>query len=194
MQYTLPNLNYEYNALEPYIDEQTMMIHHTKHHQAYIDKLNSVLQNHPEIADEPVEELLGNLEGLDIPDSDKTLIRNHGGGYLNHNLFWEVMSPKKDVDEQLLADIENKFGSLSEFKQEFENTAVSLFGSGWVYLVRDNHNNLQIISLPNQDSPYLKGLTPVFGIDVWEHAYYLKYQNRRAEYVSNWWNVLKLLP
>ncbi|GIW62656.1 MAG: superoxide dismutase [Patescibacteria group bacterium] len=194
MKYSLPKLDYAYNALEPYIDEKTMVIHHTKHHQAYIDKLNAVLANNPEIADEPVEHLLANLDTLQISDADKTTIRNHGGGFLNHNLFWKVMGPQKAVDEQLVADIEKKFGSLSEFKQEFENSAVSLFGSGWVYLVRDNHNNLQIISLPNQDSPYMKGLSPVFGIDVWEHAYYLKYQNRRAEYVANWWHVLKLLP
>lgn len=193
MKYNLPKLDYPYDALEPYIDKKTMEIHHTKHHQAYIDKLNEVLEKHPEIADKPVEELLKNLNNLPIPEEDKVLIRNHGGGHVNHSLFWKIMGPKKEVDGRLEKQIEEQFGSLEKFKEIFENTAISHFGSGWAWLAKSPDGKLEVFSLPNQDSPYLKGYEPIIGLDVWEHAYYLKYQNRRAEYVKNWWKVLKVL-
>lgn len=193
MKYTLPELDYPYEALEPYIDRLTMEIHHTKHHQGYIDKLNAVLAKHPEIADTPLAELLKNLSSLKIPDEDKTALRNHGGGHLNHSLFWKIMGPQKETDEALKRQLEEQFGSVEKFKEIFEKTAISHFGSGWAWLAKTPAGRLEVFSLPNQDSPYLRGYEPVIGLDVWEHAYYLKYQNRRAEYVSNWWNVLKLL-
>ncbi len=193
MKYTLPQLDYPYDALEPYIDRQTMEIHHTKHHQAYINKLNEVLERNPEIAERPVEDLLRNLSSLPISEEDKTLIRNHGGGHVNHSLFWKIMGPKKQVDEALKRQIEEQFGSIEKFKEIFEKTAISHFGSGWAWLAKSPEGKLEVFSLPNQDSPYLKGYEPIIGLDVWEHAYYLKYQNRRAEYVKNWWNVLKVL-
>ncbi|HCE86473.1 MAG: superoxide dismutase [Candidatus Jacksonbacteria bacterium RIFCSPLOWO2_02_FULL_44_20] len=193
MKYTLPEFSYSYNALEPYIDAQTMEIHHTKHHQAYIDKLNAVLETNPAIAEKTVEDLLCGLSGLAIDEKDKSIIRNHGGGYLNHKLFFEIMGPKKEVNEKLTAEIETEFGSLQEFKNKFSEIAKAHFGSGWGWLVRNSEGKLEMYSLPNQDSPYLHGHTPIIGIDVWEHAYYLKYQNRREEYVLNWWNVLKII-
>lgn len=194
MKYTLPPLPYDYQALEPYIDEQTMIIHHDKHHQAYTDKLNAVLEKYPELADRPLEELLRNLETLEMDAADKKMLQNNGGGYLNHNLFWEVMGPKKEVDEELVNQIKTAFGSLEQFKKVFGDNAANQFGSGWSWLVRDSAGNLKAYATPNQDSPYLNGDTPIFGLDVWEHAYYLKYQNKRPDYIQAWWNVLKLLP
>lgn len=191
MKYNLPKLPYAYDALEPSIDAQTMEIHHTKHHQAYIDKLNAALEKNPDIADTPIEDLLKTLDSLKIDDVDKTAIRNHGGGYLNHKLFWEIMGPDKEQDKQLLEDIARDFRSVEMFKEQFEEAASTLFGSGWAWLARDPEGKLHIHKMPNQDSPYLHGDTPVIGLDVWEHAYYLKYQNRRADYINNWWNVLK---
>ncbi len=193
MKYTLPKLDYSYDALEPYIDATTMEIHHTKHHQAYINKLNEVLEKHPQIANTPLKELLQNLDSLPIPDKDKTLIKNHGGGHINHTLFWQIMGPTKQIDTQLKSEIEQTFGSIEAFKEVFEATALSHFGSGWAWLARNPNGKLEVFSLPNQDSPYLKGYEPIIGLDVWEHAYYLKYQNHRAEYVKNWWQVLCLL-
>ena len=193
MKYTLPQLDYPYDALEPYIDRQTMEIHHTKHHQAYINKLNEVLESNPKIVEKPVEELLRNLSKLPISEEDKTLLRNHGGGHINHSLFWKIMGPEKQVDKVLKRQIEEQFGSIEKFKEIFEKTAISHFGSGWAWLAKSPEGRLEVFSLPNQDSPYLKGYEPIIGLDVWEHAYYLKYQNRRAEYVKNWWNVLKVL-
>ncbi len=193
MKYTLPELSYPYNALEPYIDAQTMEIHYTKHHQAYIDKLNAVLETNPAIAEKTVEDLLRGLSGLAIDEKDKLMLRNHGGGYLNHNLFFEIMGPKKEVNEKLTAEIETEFGSLQEFNNKFSEIAKAHFGSGWAWLVRDSEGKLDMYSLPNQDSPYLNGHTPIIGIDVWEHAYYLKYQNRRQEYILNWWNAVKII-
>ncbi|MBI4092814.1 MAG: superoxide dismutase [Candidatus Kerfeldbacteria bacterium] len=194
MKHTLPPLPYAYDALEPHIDSRTMEIHHTKHHQAYIDKLNAVLDKHPDLADRPVEELLLNLKSYNLPAPDQTAIRNHGGGHLNHSLFWQIMGPKKQPDKKLASDIKKAFGSVEDFKKQFTDLATTLFGSGWVWLARDDHGTLHMHQLPNQDSPYLHGHTPVIGLDVWEHAYYLKYQNRRAEYIEAWWSVLKLLP
>lgn len=194
MTYILPPLPYDYNALEPWIDAKTMEIHHGKHHQTYVDKLNAVLSKHPDLADRPLEQLLGSLKTLTIPPADKTAIRNHGGGHANHSLFWTVMAPQKSVDDALVAEIAKVFGSMDEFKKSFTETALSVFGSGWVWLAKDGKGKLVIKGLPNQDSPLMNGLTPILGLDVWEHAYYLKYQNRRAEYISAWWNTLKLLP
>ncbi len=193
MKYILPQLPYEYNALEPYIDAKTMEIHHGKHHQFYIDKLNAVLEKYPVLADKKLEELIKDLPSLEMEEGDRTALKNHGGGHLNHSFFWTMMSPEKLVDEMLLEEIKKTFGSAEEFKKVFSEAAKTHFGSGWTWLVRNENNNLKVYSLPNQDSPLALGHTPVFVLDLWEHAYYLKYQNRRAEYVENWWNVLKLL-
>lgn len=194
MKYTLPQLPYDYNALEPYIDAKTMEIHHTKHHQIYIDKLNGVLEKYPDLENFTLEELLKRIKGLKVEEPDRKMIQNHGGGHLNHSFFWTIMGPAKEIDEKLVADINATFGSVDEFKKSFSEAAVKVFGSGWAWLVRDADAKLKIIGMPNQDSPLMEGLTPVIGLDVWEHAYYLKYQNRRPEYIENWWKVLKLLP
>lgn len=193
MKYELPKLSYSYDALEPSIDAATMQIHHTKHHQAYIDKLNGVLEKYPEHLERPLEELMKIWEHLPMEEADKTALRNNGGGHLNHALFWQIMGPEKQIDEKLVSDIGTTFGSVDEFKKTFSQAAVGHFGSGWAWLARNHLDRLEVYSLPNQDSPYLKGHTPLIGLDVWEHAYYLKYQNRRAEYAENWWKVLKLL-
>jgi len=193
MKYELPKLSYAYDALEPYIDAKTMEIHHTKHHQAYIDKLNAALAKYPDLASRPLEELLKNLDSLKVEEADRTAIRNHGGGHLNHSLFWQILGPKKEVDEKLVADINATFGSMDEFKKQFTDTATKVFGSGWAWLARDETGLLHMHGMPNQDSPFLHGHTPILGLDVWEHAYYLKYQNRRPEYIDSWWNVLKLI-
>ena len=194
MKYFLPQLPYAYNALEPYIDAQTMEIHHSKHHQFYIDKLNAALEKYPDLADKKLEELIKDLSNSNVVDeADKKAIHNNGGGHLNHSFFWEIMAPKKEIDEALYEEIKTTFGSLEEFKKTFSGTAATHFGSGWAWLVRDEQNKLQIYSLPNHEFPYLKGHQPLIVLDLWEHAYYLKYQNRRAEYIENWWNVLKLL-
>ena len=191
--HTLPELLYNYNALEPYIDKTTMEIHHTKHHQAYIDKLNTTLEKYPDLLNKPLVDLLRELISLPIDEADKTAIRNHGGGHANHSLFWEIMAPQKSVDEKLVKEINEAFGSLDEFKVKFTQSALTRFGSGWAWLVRNSVGKLEVYSTANQDSPYMQGHTPIFGLDVWEHAYYLKYQNRRPEYIENWWRVLKLL-
>lgn len=193
MKHILPPLLYPYDALEPHIDAKTMEIHHAKHHQAYLDKLNAALEKHPALAEKPVEELLRELSTLSIDEKDKAMIRNHGGGYLNHNLFFEIMGPEKETDFDLADEIKKQFGSLADFKEEFSEIAKSYFGSGFAWLVRNGEGKLEMYSLPNQDSPYLKNHTPIIGLDVWEHAYYLKYQNRRPDYVSNWWNAVKIL-
>lgn len=193
MKYQLPKLNYSYESLEPYIDAKTVEIHYTKHHQTYIDKLNTVLEKYPGLLDRTLEDLMKNLPSLDMEEKDRTILKNNGGGHLNHSLYWEVMGKEKEVDENLVKRITDTFGSVEEFKELFSNAAISHFGSGWAWLVEDESKNLKVYSLPNQDSPYLTGHTPIICLDVWEHAYYLKYQNRRAEYVKNWWNVLKLI-
>lgn len=193
MKYQLPQLSYSYNALEPHIDAQTMEIHHTKHHQAYVDNLNNVLEKYPDISEQKLEDLLGKIDSLQMDEKDKKMLRNHGGGHLNHSFFWEIMGPKKEIDEKLTEELKKDYGSIDEFKKLFTQAAITHFGSGWAWLVRNKEGKLQVYSLPNQDSPYLSGHTPIIGIDVWEHAYYLKYQNRRAEYIENWWKVLKLL-
>ena len=198
MTHELPKLPYDYDALEPHIDAQTMEIHHSKHHQAYVDNLNKVLEKYPDLAERKLEDLIGDLHDLPMAEEDKKILKNNGGGHLNHSLFWQIMGPEKEVDNQLVKDIESEFGSIDSFKEQFETAAKTHFGSGWAWLVRDDSNKLKVYSLPNQDSPlmhppHLNGHTPIIGLDVWEHAYYLKYQNKRPDYISAWWNVLKLL-
>lgn len=194
MPYSLPQLPYEPDALEPFIDAPTMLLHHGKHHQTYVDKLNEVVAKHPQLADQPLEHLLATIDTLGIPDADKRAIRNHGGGHANHTLFWQIMGPKKAVDSRLVDEIAKAWGSVATFQTEFSQIAMGIFGSGWAWLVRKPDNSLTAYSTPNQDSPVMTGDRPIFGLDVWEHAYYLKYQNKRADYIAAWWHVLKLLP
>jgi superoxide dismutase, Fe-Mn family len=189
MAYELPDLPYSYDALEPHIDEQTMRIHHDKHHQAYIDKANAALEG-SEWADRPVEDLLG--AGLDtLPEDKQTVLRNNAGGHANHSLFWEIMSPDGggEPSGDLGAAIEDTFDSLDELKTQINQGGVNRFGSGWTWLVHDG-TGLAVYSTPNQDSPLMNDDVPLLGIDVWEHAYYLKYQNRRPDYLEAWWNVV----
>jgi superoxide dismutase, Fe-Mn family len=194
MKYTLPPLPYDYKALEPYIDQKTMEIHYTKHHQAYVDKLNAAVEKYPDLQGRPIEELLMDLNNLKVDEADRTAIRNHGGGHLNHSLFWKYLDPNNKKDDLLVKEIVSSFGSAEDFKKQFSDSAAKVFGSGWTWLVRDNKNSkLLIQNLPNQDSPTMSGLQPIFGLDVWEHAYYLKYQNKRPDYINAWWNVLKLI-
>jgi len=193
MKHKLPKLSYSYNALEPYIDARTMEIHHTKHHQAYVDKLNGVLEKYPRFADKPVEDLLQSLDSLPVSDDDKKMIRNHGGGHINHSLFWQLMDPANKKDDKLVADINAVFGSVDEFKKQFTDTAIKIFGSGWAWLARGEDGKIHLHGLPNQDSPLLHGHTPIIGLDVWEHAYYIQYKWERAKYIENWWKVLKLI-
>jgi len=190
---TLPALPYAYDALEPFIDTETMHIHHSKHHQAYIDKLNAVLEKYDLLKKTPVENLLQRLKTFNMDEKDRTVIKNSGGGHINHAFFWTIMGPEKSIDKLLVERITHTFGSVDDFKKRFTDLAVNHFGSGWAWLVDNGNNELEMYTTPNQDSPYLSGHTPKISLDVWEHAYYLKYQNRRAEYVANWWNVLKLI-
>ena len=188
MAFTLPPLPYAYNALEPHIDARTMEIHHTKHHQAYIDKVNKALEG-TEWASWPIEEVLQNLEKA--PADKKAAIRNNGGGHYNHSLFWTMMAPNaggKPTGEIMKA-IEGGFGSFEEFAKKFEEAATGQFGSGWAWAYKDN-GKLVVKGYPNQDSPMMEGKTPVLGLDVWEHAYYLKYQNKRPDYAKAFWNVV----
>ena len=193
MKYTLPKLSYEYNALEPHIDARTMEIHHTKHHQTYVDNLNTVTEKHAVLQNGGLKDLMMKLDSLDIPDADKTMFKNHGGGHLNHSFFWEIMGPKKEVNEELVEKIKKQFGSVDTFKEEFNTAATKRFGSGWAWLVETKTNELKVYSTANQDSPYLTGDTPLLVIDVWEHAYYLNYQNKRPDYIKAWWNVVKVI-
>ncbi len=189
MAFELPKLPYAEDALEPYIDAQTMNIHHTKHHQAYITNLNAALDKHPELANKSLEDLLSDLNA--VPEDIRMAVRNHGGGTWNHNLFWEIMGPKMggSPSGELTKALEGSFGSFDAFKEEFTKAATTRFGSGWAWLVQKG-DGLAIVSTANQDTPLSDGATPILGLDVWEHAYYLKYQNRRPEYISNWWNVV----
>jgi Fe-Mn family superoxide dismutase len=193
MKYTLPKLSYEYNALEPHLDARTMEIHHTKHHQTYVDNLNTVTEKHAVLQTGELKDLMMQLDSLDIPEADKTMFKNHGGGHLNHSFFWEIMGPKKEVNEELVEKIKKQFGSVDTFKEEFNTAATKRFGSGWAWLVETKSNELKVYSTANQDSPYLTGDTPLLGIDVWEHAYYLNYQNKRPDYIKAWWNVVKVI-
>ena len=191
--YTIPELEYAYDALEPHIDARTMEIHHSKHHQGYTNKLNAVLEKNPNLLDQPVETLLQHIDTLDIPEEDKKALQNNGGGYLNHKLFWEIMNPQNTTDTDLVEEITNTFGSIESFKEQFEKNALTQFGSGWSWLVRNTEGILMLYKTANQDSPHLRGHTPILGLDVWEHAYYLNYQNKRGEYVKNWWNIVKII-
>jgi Fe-Mn family superoxide dismutase len=190
MAHELPALPYDYNALEPHIDEQTMRIHHGKHHAGYVSKLNAALEKHPGLADWPVEKLLAQLS--EVPDDIRTAVRNNGGGHANHTLFWSIMSPSGGGEPagDLADSINGTFGSFSGLKQQLSNAAATRFGSGWGWLAVDSGVGLVVESTPNQDSPLLEGRTPILGIDVWEHAYYLKYQNRRPDYIEAWWDTI----
>ncbi|OJE39958.1 superoxide dismutase [Bacillus proteolyticus] len=188
-KHELPNLPYAYDALEPHFDKETMNIHHTKHHNTYITNLNAALEGHAELADKSVEELVTNLN--EVPEAIRTAVRNNGGGHANHTFFWTILSPNgggQPVGE-LATAIEAKFGSFDTFKEEFAKAGATRFGSGWAWLVVNN-GELEVTSTPNQDSPITEGKTPVIGLDVWEHAYYLNYQNRRPDYIGAFWNVV----
>lgn len=187
MNHTLPKLPYAYDALEPYFDARTMEIHHTKHHQTYVDKLNGALNGHAALQDNSAEALLKNLDT--VPENIRTAVRNHGGGHANHSFWWPML--KKDIPfgGPVAEAVTKRFGSYEKFKETFTNTAALLFGSGWAWLVLDQ-GNLEIVATPNQDNPISHGKTPVMGIDVWEHAYYLKYQNRRPDYIGAFFNVV----
>ncbi|MCL4540918.1 MAG: superoxide dismutase [Chloroflexi bacterium] len=190
MAYEVPPLPYGYAALEPYIDEQTMRIHHDRHHGTYVSNLNNALANQPELASLPVEELIQHLDR--VPEAVRTAVRNNGGGHANHSFFWTIMksngggAPSGDLVEA----IKNTFGGFDAFKTQFAAAAMARFGSGWAWLTADAQGALRIESTPNQDSPLMEGRVPLLGVDVWEHAYYLKYQNRRADYVAAWWNTV----
>jgi len=190
MPFTLPALPYAPDALEPYIDKQTMEIHHGKHHQAYITNLNKALESAPELAGKTVEELLANNLAM-VPDAIKTAVRNNGGGHINHSMFWTILGPKAGgaPEGHLAAAINGAFGSFDTFKEKFGAAATTRFGSGWAWLLKTG-SGVEITSTANQDSPVMEGKFPVIGLDVWEHAYYLKYQNRRPEYISAWWSVV----
>jgi len=188
--FNTPDLPYDYNALEPYIDEATMKIHHDKHHVAYTTNFNKALENYPKIAEQSAEDILRNLNSL--PEDIKAAVRNHGGGHVHHSLFWEIMGPEdknSDPQGELLQAINSSFGSFEKFKEEFTTAAMTVFGSGWAWL-SIAEGQLIIEKTSNQDSPYSLGHTPIMGIDVWEHSYYLKYQNRRAEFVENFFKVI----
>jgi Fe-Mn family superoxide dismutase len=188
MAYSVPPLPYDYNALEPYIDERTMQIHHDKHHQAYVDKVNAALEG-TEWADRPIEEVLTNLDKL--PDDKRTPVRNNGGGHHNHTLFWESMGPDGGGEPggDLGAAMAEAFGSFADFQATLKDAGVNQFGSGWAWLVLDG-GSLAVVSTANQDNPISDGKTPLLGVDVWEHAYYLTYQNRRPDYIDAWWNTV----
>jgi superoxide dismutase, Fe-Mn family len=188
--FTLPPLPYDYKALEPYIDAQTMQLHHDKHHAAYVTNLNKALEKHPELKDKSLEELVKTPD--QIPEDIRVVVRNNGGGHYNHSMFWSIMSPKGGGKPKgkLAAAIDSRFGNFEKFQQAFEAAGASRFGSGWVWLVKTAQGKLEIITTPNQDTPLGEGAFPVMGNDMWEHAYYLKYQNRRPEYLKAWWNVV----
>lgn len=194
----LPELKYAYDALEPHIDKQTMEIHHTKHHQAYINNFIAAIEKWnsdkkaEDYEDEDVKDLLKNLNSLDAPEDIKTAIRNNGGGHINHDFFWKIIGPNKGGEPtgEIAEAIKSTFGSFDEFKEKFASAAGSRFGSGWAWLVKDKDGKLEVMSTPNQDSPLSEGKCPLLGIDVWEHAYYLNYQNRRPDYVKAFWNIV----
>src|SRR5699024_7898547 len=190
-KFTLPALGYSFDALEPVIDQKTMEIHHGKHHQTYVNNLNNAVEGHEGLAGKSLEEILSNIDAL--PSSIQTAVRNNGGGHLNHSLFWEVLTAPKEENlptGDLATAIDKKFGSFEGFQEEFTKAATGRFGSGWAWLVLNNENQLNITSTPNQDNPIMQGETAILGLDVWEHAYYLAYQNRRPEYVSNFFKVV----
>ncbi len=189
MSYKLPDLPYSYDALAPHIDARTMEIHHSKHHQGYVTKVNAAIDGHADLASKSIGDLLRGIES--VPESVRTAVRNNGGGHANHSLFWNIMSPKGGGEPagDLAAAINSAFGSFSDFKEKFSGAAATRFGSGWAWLVVGD-GGLEVYSTANQDSPLMKGDTPILGLDVWEHAYYLNYQNRRPDYIAAWWNVI----
>ncbi len=190
MAHELPPLPYAYDALEPHIDSQTMQIHHDKHHAAYVNNLNTALEKYPDLQGKDAEDLIRNLDS--VPEDIRTAVRNNGGGHVNHTMFWQIMGPNGSGQPTgALADaINDTFGSFDEFKKQFNDAGTKRFGSGWVWLVRTGDGKLQIVSTANQDNPLSEGHYPILGNDVWEHAYYLKYQNRRPDYLNAWWNVV----
>lgn len=189
MTYTLPDLPYAYDALEPYIDEETMHLHHDKHHNTYVTNLNSAIEKYPELGEKTIEELLSDMDA--IPTDIKTAVRNNGGGHANHSFFWEIMAPNAGGEPtgEIKEAINEAFDDFSSFKEEFKKAAAGRFGSGWAWLVMEN-GKLAITSTANQDSPLMEGKTPILGLDVWEHAYYLKYKNVRPDYIAAFWNVI----
>ncbi|MDQ8225376.1 superoxide dismutase [Enterococcus faecium] len=189
MTYTLPDLPYAYDALEPYIDEETMHLHYDKHHNTYVTNLNSAIEKYPELGEKTIEELLSDMDA--IPTDIKTAVRNNGGGHANHSFFWEIMAPNAGGEPtgEIKEAINEAFGDFSSFKEEFKKAAAGRFGSGWAWLVMEN-GKLAITSTANQDSPLMEGKTPILGLDVWEHAYYLKYKNVRPDYIAAFWNVI----
>ncbi len=190
MAFQLPPLSYSEDALEPYIDARTMSIHHDKHHAAYTSNLNKALDGQSDLASMSIEDILKNLDN--VPESIRTAVRNNGGGFVNHSLFWKVMSPNEGGEPggDLAEAIEEGFGNFEGFKELLANAGMTQFGSGWAWLYVDSQGKLAVKSTPNQDTPLMEGNTPILGVDVWEHAYYLNYQNRRADYIANWWNVV----
>ncbi|VFA70557.1 superoxide dismutase [Enterococcus faecium] len=189
MTYTLPDLPYAYDALEPYIDGETMHLHHDKHHNTYVTNLNAAIEKYPELGEKTIEELLSDMDA--IPTDIKTAVRNNGGGHANHSFFWEIMAPNAGGEPtgEIKEAINEAFGDFSSFKEEFKKAAAGRFGSGWAWLVMEN-GKLAITSTANQDSPLMEGKTPILGLDVWEHAYYLKYKNVRPDYIAAFWNVI----
>lgn len=189
MKHELPKLPYEYSALEPYVDAETMEIHYSKHHQAYVNNLNAALEKYPELQEKDIKDLIADLNA--VPEDIRGAVRNNGGGHLNHSMFWKMMKKAEGQapEGELLTAINEKFGSFDEFKSVFAKAGATRFGSGWAWLVVKD-GKLDVVSTPNQDNPITDGLTPILGLDVWEHAYYLKYQNRRPEYIENWFNVV----
>ena len=190
MPYQLPPLPYAYNALEPFIDEETMKLHHDAHHQAYVNNLNGAVEKHPELFQRSAEDLVRNLQ--QVPEDIRTVVRNNGGGHVNHTMFWEIMGPNGggQPSGELANAITQSLGGFDQLKQQLTQAAVSRFGSGWAWLSVDASGKLVVESTPNQDNPLSEGRVPVLGVDVWEHAYYLKYRNRRPEYVNQWWNTI----
>ena len=189
MTYTLPDLPYAFDALEPYIDEETMHLHHDKHHNTYVTNLNAAIEKHPELGEKTIEELLSDMDA--IPTDIKTAVRNNGGGHANHSFFWKIMAPNAGGEPTgaIKEAIDEAFGDFATFKEEFKKAAAGRFGSGWAWLVMEN-GKLAITSTANQDSPLMEGKTPILGLDVWEHAYYLKYKNVRPDYIEAFWNVV----
>ncbi len=190
MAFTLPPLPYDFSALEPHIDARTMEIHHDKHHAAYVNNLNVALEKHPDLQNKDIEDLIRNIK--ELPEGVQAAVRNNGGGHINHTMFWEIMGPNGGGEPSgaLGQAITKAFGDFDKFKKEINDAGVKRFGSGWSWLVLNRDGNLQILSTANQDSPYMDGQTPILGVDVWEHAYYLNYQNRRPDYLNAWWNVV----
>lgn len=189
--FKLPDLPYAYGALEPYIDAKTMEIHHTKHHATYVEKLNAALSGNDEIASQEIEDILRDLDN--VPEDIRTAVRNHGGGHANHSLFWTIMQAKGGGEPtgEVASALDDTFGSFKDFQEKFTAAAAGRFGSGWAWLVLDDAGKLAVVDTANQDSPLSQGQTPLLGLDVWEHAYYLKYLNKRPDYIAAWWNIIK---